>query len=85
MPLNHPDMLEQIAAAGRRLGLESSPTELALIGSLFQVHRPDKTAWQTAKLLAASIACPEAGPGEREIKSLFAIVDELGRLLVRDA
>ena len=77
MPLTHPDMLEQIAAAGRRLGLELSPVELALIGALYKTHRPDKSGWQTAKHMAASIACPEVGVGETELRMMAAIVDEL--------
>jgi hypothetical protein len=77
MPLTRPEMLEQITAAGRRLGLELSPVELALVGSLYKTYRPDTTAWRTATHMAASIACSEAGVGESEIRTMAAIVDDL--------
>ena len=77
MPLTHPDMLATIAKFGRKQQFELSPVEVSLIGSLYKTHRPNKTAWQTAELMAASIACPEAGPGDREHEAMSVIIDQL--------
>jgi hypothetical protein len=77
MPHTHPDMLETITAAGRRLGLELSPVEVASVGAIYMTQRPSKTGWQTVKLLTASIACPEAGPGDNELRAFAKIVEAL--------
>ena len=78
MPVAHPDMLATIAEAlgwlaCNRLGRG----QLALIASLYKSYRPNKSAYQTAKILAAIDVINWPGPAAQKLKTVVQLVDLL--------
>ena len=52
--LTHPDMTKRIRRVCRQRGLVLSRLHASLLGSLYRTFRPNKTAWQVARMMAAT-------------------------------
>jgi hypothetical protein len=79
MTLTHPNMTKRIRGVCRRRGLVLDHLHASLLGSLYRTFRPNKTAWQVARMMAATHLLDELDSQtiEERTNLMARLVDDL--------